>query len=225
MAQVRQQVFWHELARGLSSKRDLPDALQDARAATDDTYLSATVNAVSDDVRAGTPLSESLRRYPEVFPLSTIALVEAAESCGVVDLAVESITRALADGSLTASRPMKSQIPDNVRFWRLFAHLVSVGIPILHVLSLLSAAVESEHYRQALREVGNAIREGDSFIAPLRSSPELMPEQIATSLEGDDEPRELDTLAMDIAHALETGDYAAFEPLSADEASGRESLS
>ena len=84
------------------------------------------------------------------------------------------------------------------RFTRTLGTLISAGVPILEAINITKETSGNEIYARALGQVHDAIREGDSFANPLRSS-KVCDSIVVNMIDVGEETGDLDKMLMKIA--------------------------
>ncbi len=84
------------------------------------------------------------------------------------------------------------------RFTRTLGTLLSAGVPILEAINITRDTVGNVVYENALQKVHDAIREGESFAAPLRSA-KVCDSIVTNMIDVGEETGELDKMLMKIA--------------------------
>jgi len=84
------------------------------------------------------------------------------------------------------------------RFARTLGTLLSAGVPILEALNITRETAGNEVYSRALQNVHNAIREGESFAAPLRQAKVVDP-MVVNMIDVGEETGDLDKMLVKVA--------------------------
>lgn len=105
------------------------------------------------------------------------------------------------------------------RFSRTLGTLISAGVPILEALNITRDTAGNEVYSRALARVHDAIREGESFAAPLRQAKVVEP-MVVNMIDVGEETGDLDKMLMKVAdtydeevEALVAGLVSLLEPV------------
>jgi type IV pilus assembly protein PilC len=85
------QIFSRQFATMIEAGLSVVAALTILEEQTDDKHLSPVVSAVREDVEGGSLLSEAMSQHPKVFSRLYIAMVEAGEAAGVLDLVLDRV--------------------------------------------------------------------------------------------------------------------------------------
>ena len=85
------QVFSRQFATMIDAGLSVVTALVILEQQTDDKVLAAVLDDVREHVEAGELLSEALGRHPEVFSRLLLAMVEAGEAAGVLDVVLDRV--------------------------------------------------------------------------------------------------------------------------------------
>ncbi len=88
------------------------------------------------------------------------------------------------------------------RFTRTLGTLISAGVPILEAINITKDTAGNEVYSRALAKVHDAIREGESFAAPLRAA-NVVDGLVVNMIDVGEETGELDKMLMKIADNYE----------------------
>ncbi len=78
-------LFTRQLSSMLASGLTLVKALEILKEQTANKYLQETIGGVLLDIEEGKSFSESISKYPDVFPVIYVSLVRAGESSGLLD--------------------------------------------------------------------------------------------------------------------------------------------
>jgi len=94
----RQEVidFCHQLSVMLDTGVPLSQALEAANRQGLSSDFGRVVRAVSDEVHNGASLSSALERWPKVFPVLVVSLVEASEASGTMGLMLSRVSKYLS---------------------------------------------------------------------------------------------------------------------------------
>jgi type IV pilus assembly protein PilC len=95
------QVFSRQLATMIEAGVNVVSAFATLELQTDDKYLATIIGELRSDVEAGMGLSQAFARHPKVFDRLFVAMIEAGESSGTLDSALDRIaTQIEKDASL-----------------------------------------------------------------------------------------------------------------------------
>jgi type IV pilus assembly protein PilC len=83
------QIFSRQFATMIESGLNVVSALLILEQQTSDKVLAAVTTQVREDVEAGLLLSEALARHPKVFNRLYVAMVEAGEAAGILDIVLD----------------------------------------------------------------------------------------------------------------------------------------
>jgi len=100
---------------------------------------------------------------------------------------------------ILGSLVMKSSV---ARFTRTLGTLIAAGVPILEAINITRDTSGNEVYARALDKVHDAIREGESFATPLRSS-NVVDGLVVNMIDVGEETGELDKMLLKIADNYE----------------------
>jgi type IV pilus assembly protein PilC len=105
------------------------------------------------------------------------------------------------------------------RFSRTLGTLLAAGVPILEALNITGDTSGNEVYGRAMRQVHDAIREGESFATPLRQTKVVEP-MVVNMIDVGEETGDLDKMLMKVAdnyddevEALVAGLVSLLEPV------------
>jgi len=85
------QVFSRQLATMIQSGLNVVQSLSILEQQTSDRLLAEVVGQVREDVESGKLLSEALARHPRVFSRLYVAMVEAGEAGGILDIVLDRV--------------------------------------------------------------------------------------------------------------------------------------
>jgi type IV pilus assembly protein PilC len=85
------QVFSRQFATMIDAGLSVVQSLVILEQQTDDKALAAVIREVRADVEGGTILSQALARHPRVFDRLYIAMVEAGEAAGILDIVLDRV--------------------------------------------------------------------------------------------------------------------------------------
>src|SRR5881394_1294346 len=85
------QIFARQFATMIAAGVSVVAALVTLEEQTDDKYLAEVVGDVRSDVEGGVILSKALARHPKVFNRLFVAMVEAGESSGTLDMVLDRV--------------------------------------------------------------------------------------------------------------------------------------
>jgi type IV pilus assembly protein PilC len=85
------QIFSRQFATMIESGLNVVSALAILEEQTDDKNLAAVLGEVRADVEGGLLLSEAMARHPRVFTRLYVAMVEAGEAAGILDIVLDRV--------------------------------------------------------------------------------------------------------------------------------------
>lgn len=85
------QIFSRQFATMIESGLNVATALSILEQQTEDAVLGETVAALRSDVEGGLLLSEAMARHPKVFSRLYVAMVEAGEAAGILDVVLDRV--------------------------------------------------------------------------------------------------------------------------------------
>jgi type IV pilus assembly protein PilC len=120
------QVFSRQFATMIEAGLSVVSALVILEEQTDDKALAQVVVDVREQVEAGALLSEAMDRHPDVFNRLYVAMVEAGEAAGVLDLVLDRVATQIEKEEKIRRRVKGAMIYPSVVL--VFATLVLVGM-------------------------------------------------------------------------------------------------
>ena len=93
---------------------------------TDDKYLAEVINELRADVEGGMLLSQAMARHPKVFNRLYVAMVEAGEAAGILDMVLDRVAFQIEKETQIKRRVKGAMIYPTMVF--IFATLVLVGM-------------------------------------------------------------------------------------------------
>lgn len=88
-------IFTEQLAMMVKSGLPLLDAFSALEEQTENKYFSSVIAEISKEVKGGKPLSETLAKYPKIFPILYTAIVSSGEKSGKLDEVLERLAEQL----------------------------------------------------------------------------------------------------------------------------------
>src|SRR6266566_2765850 len=85
------QIFSRQFATMIEAGLNVVSALVILEEQTDDVGLQVVVRELRQDVEAGLLLSEALEKHPKVFSRLYVAMVEAGEAAGILDIVLDRV--------------------------------------------------------------------------------------------------------------------------------------
>ena len=85
------QVFSRQFATMIEAGISVVQALVILEQQTDDAALAVVIDDVREQVEGGTILSEAMARHPNTFNRLYVAMVEAGEAAGVLDVVLDRV--------------------------------------------------------------------------------------------------------------------------------------
>jgi type IV pilus assembly protein PilC len=120
------QVFSRQFATMIEAGLSVVTALVILEQQTDDKVLSTVIVDVREQVESGALLSEALGRHPDVFSRLYVAMVEAGEAAGVLDVVLDRVAIQIEKEQKIKRRVKGAMIYPTVVL--VFATLVMVGM-------------------------------------------------------------------------------------------------
>jgi type IV pilus assembly protein PilC len=85
------QIFSRQFATMIEAGLNVVSALVILEEQTDDAYFATIVRAIRSDVEGGLLLSQAIGKHPKVFSRLYIAMVEAGEAAGILDIVLDRV--------------------------------------------------------------------------------------------------------------------------------------
>jgi type IV pilus assembly protein PilC len=85
------QVFSRQLATMIEAGVNVVSAFATLEQQTDDKYLAQVISELRSDVETGMSLSQAFARHPKVFDKLFVAMIEAGESSGTLDIVLDRV--------------------------------------------------------------------------------------------------------------------------------------
>ena len=85
------QIFSRQFATMIEAGLNVVSALVILEQQTDDVYLGSVIRELRADVEGGMLLSQSMARHPKVFNRLYVAMVEAGEAAGILDIVLDRV--------------------------------------------------------------------------------------------------------------------------------------
>jgi type IV pilus assembly protein PilC len=120
------QVFSRQFATMIEAGLSVVTALVILEQQTDDKVLATVIDDVREQVESGALLSEALGRHPDVFSRLYVAMVEAGEAAGVLDVVLDRVALQIEKEQKIKRRVKGAMIYPTVVL--VFATLVMIGM-------------------------------------------------------------------------------------------------
>jgi type IV pilus assembly protein PilC len=120
------QIFSRQFATMIEAGLSVVSALVILEQQTDDKALKLVVDDVREQVESGALLSEAMARHPDVFSRLYVAMVEAGEAAGVLDVVLDRVATQIEKEQKIKRRVKGAMIYPSVVL--VFATLVMVGM-------------------------------------------------------------------------------------------------
>ena len=85
------QIFSRQFATMIEAGLNVVSALVILEEQTDDRNLAAVIGQLREDVESGLLLSEAMARHPKIFSRLYVAMVEAGEAAGILDIVLDRV--------------------------------------------------------------------------------------------------------------------------------------
>src|SRR5438874_4678418 len=120
------QIFSRQFATMIEAGLNVVSALVILEEQTDDVGLQVVVRELRQDVEAGLLLSEALEKHPKVFDRLYIAMVEAGEAAGILDIVLDRVAFQIEKETQIKRRVKGAMIYPTMVL--IFATLVLIGM-------------------------------------------------------------------------------------------------
>ena len=120
------QIFSRQFATMIEAGLNVVSALVILEKQTDDAYLGQVIKALRSDVEGGLLLSEAMGKHPKVFSRLYIAMVEAGEAAGILDIVLDRVAFQIEKETAIKRRVKGAMIYPSMVM--IFATLVLVGM-------------------------------------------------------------------------------------------------
>jgi type IV pilus assembly protein PilC len=120
------QIFSRQFATMIEAGLNVIGSLVILEQQTSDGVLAATIGRLREDVERGLLLSEAMARHPKVFSRLYVAMVEAGEAAGVLDVVLDRVALQLEKEQQIKRRVKSAMIYPTMVF--IFATLVLCGM-------------------------------------------------------------------------------------------------
>ena len=120
------QVFSRQFATMIEAGLSVVTALVILQEQTDDQALAPVIDAMREEIETGSLLSEAMKRYPDVFSRLYVAMVEAGEAAGVLDVVLDRVALQIEKEQKIKRRVKGAMIYPSVVL--VFATLVMTGM-------------------------------------------------------------------------------------------------
>jgi type IV pilus assembly protein PilC len=120
------QVFSRQFATMIEAGLNIVGALVILEQQTDDKYLAAVIREIRVDVEGGMLLSQAMNRHPKVFNRLYVAMVEAGEAAGILDVVLDRVAFQIEKETMIKRRVKGAMIYPTMVL--LFATLVLMGM-------------------------------------------------------------------------------------------------
>src|SRR5579862_9842949 len=120
------QVFSRQFATMIDAGLNVVGSLVILEHQTDDVALSQVVKALRVDVEGGLLLSEAMKRHPRVFSRLYVAMVEAGEAAGILDIVLDRVAYQIEKEEAIRRRIKSAMVYPTMVL--IFATLVLIGM-------------------------------------------------------------------------------------------------
>jgi type II secretory ATPase GspE/PulE/Tfp pilus assembly ATPase PilB-like protein len=203
----KQVAFWRAIGSGIGGGVPLVRVLRAVAADCNDGERAAAASALAAAIEEGRTLSQAMAAATNVFSQCDIAMVEAGEAGGVLDVVVERLAGGIEAGAFPRPGEARSEQPRV--FWRAFAELLRSGVPILRCLDLLIAEVVGDRHAAGAQAIRAAVLDGASIAASMRQLDGLFPELICARIDAAEAGGSLAACLLDIVEHADSEPAAA----------------
>jgi type IV pilus assembly protein PilC len=120
------QIFSRQFATMIEAGLNVVSSLVILEGQTDDVYLGQVIRVLRSDVEGGLLLSEAMSKHPKVFSRLYIAMVEAGEAAGILDIVLDRVAFQIEKETAIKRRVKGAMIYPSMVM--IFATLVLIGM-------------------------------------------------------------------------------------------------
>src|SRR5437868_10099655 len=120
------QIFSRQFATMIEAGLNVVSSLVILEEQTDDVYLGQVIRVLRSDVEGGLLLSEAMSKHPKVFSRLYIAMVEAGEAAGILDIVLDRVAFQIEKQEAIRRRVKSAMVYPTMVL--IFATLVLVGM-------------------------------------------------------------------------------------------------
>src|SRR6516225_7071482 len=120
------QIFSRQFATMIDSGMNVVSSLVILEQQTDDRVLAEVIGQMREDVESGLLLSEAMSRHPKVFSNLFIAMVEAGEAAGILDIVLDRVALQIEKEQQIKRRVKGAMVYPTIVM--IFATLVLIGM-------------------------------------------------------------------------------------------------
>ena len=120
------QIFSRQFATMIDSGMNVVSSLVILEKQTDDKVLAAVTVQMREDVESGLLLSEAMSRHPKVFDKLFVAMVEAGEAAGILDIVLDRVALQIEKAQQIKRRVKGAMVYPTIVM--IFATLVLIGM-------------------------------------------------------------------------------------------------
>ncbi len=120
------QIFSRQFATMIEAGLNVVSALVILEGQTDDPYLGQVIKMLRGDVEGGLLLSEAMNKHPKIFSRLYVAMVEAGEAAGILDIVLDRVAFQIEKETAIKRRVKGAMIYPSMVL--IFATLVLVGM-------------------------------------------------------------------------------------------------
>jgi type IV pilus assembly protein PilC len=163
------QIFSRQFATMIDAGMNVVSSLVILEEQTDDKVLAEVIAQLREDVEAGLLLSEAMGRHPKVFTNLYVAMVEAGEAAGILDIVLDRVAMQIEKEQQIKRRVKGAMVYPTIVM--IFATLVLIGmlmflVPIfVHIFDQLNGQLPT--LTQYVLHASNLLRHDWFIIFPL----------------------------------------------------------
>jgi type IV pilus assembly protein PilC len=163
------QIFSRQFATMIDAGMNVVSSLVILEEQTDDKVLAEVIAQLREDVEAGLLLSEAMARHPKVFSNLYIAMVEAGEAAGILDIVLDRVAMQIEKEQQIKRRVKSAMVYPTIVM--IFATLVLIGmlmflVPIfVHIFDQLHGQLPT--LTQYVLKASNVLRHDWFIVFPL----------------------------------------------------------
>ena len=199
--------FWKAFAEKLGAGTPLVQGLHEIRSATSSAALADAIPHICASIEEGASLSAAMAPYGWIFSRTVVDLARAGEAGGVLDVVAKRIVAGIEDGSIPLPGIVQSG-DEQSRFWRVFAWMISSGVPVLQALDDARLEVAGEPLARAAAGIRHAVLDGRSISDAMGDYPDVFAPAVRSAVSFGEATGDLDKICFRIAEALASGDLS-----------------
>jgi type IV pilus assembly protein PilC len=138
------QIFSRQFATMIEAGMNVVQALVVLEQQTTDAVLSQVIGIVREDVETGLLLSEALARHPKVFSRLYVAMVEAGEAAGILDLVLDRVAIQIEKEQTLKRRVKSAMVYPTITLCFSFLSLVAMLLFVVPVFVKIFAQLNGK---------------------------------------------------------------------------------